>query len=91
VLEKIAETEGLEVTDDDITEVIKRDAGELGRDYLQILADIEKAGRLEALRDEMLVGKAADFVAENAVAVPMTEAEEAAAEESADVVDPEAD
>ena len=33
--------------------------------------------------------KAADFVAESAVAVPMTEAEEAAAEESADAVDPE--
>jgi trigger factor len=91
VLEKIAETEGLEVTDDDITEIVKRDAGELGRDYLQILADIEKSGRREALRDELLVGKAADFVADNAVAVPMTEAEEAAAEESADAVDPEAD
>jgi hypothetical protein len=39
----------------------------------------------------MLVAKAADFVADNAVAVPMTEAEEAAAEESADAVDPEAD
>ena len=39
----------------------------------------------------MLVAKAADFVADAAVAVPMTEAEEAAAEESADAVDPEAD
>jgi trigger factor len=91
VLEKIAETEALEVTDDDITEVVKSDAEALGRDYLQLLADLEKSGRREALRDEMLVAKAADFVAESAVAVPMTEAEEAAAEESADVVDPEAD
>jgi trigger factor len=91
VLEKIAEAEGLEVTDDDIAEVVKSDAEALGRDYLQLLADLEKSGRREALRDEMLVAKAADFVADNAVAVPMTEAEEAAAEESADVVDPEAD
>jgi trigger factor len=91
VLEEIAKAEALEVTDDDITEVVKRDAEALGRDYLQLLADLEKSGRREALRDEMLVAKAADFVADSAVAVPMTEAEEAAAEESADAVDPEAD
>jgi trigger factor len=91
VLEKIAEAESLEVTDEDITEVVKSDAEALGRDYLQLLADLEKSGRREALRDEMLVAKAADFVADSAVAVPMTEAEEAAAEESADAVDPEAD
>jgi trigger factor len=91
VLEAIAQAEALEVTDEDITEVVKHDAEALGRDYLQLLADLEKSGRREALRDEMLVAKAADFVAEAAVAVPMTEAEEAAAEESADAVDPEAD
>ncbi len=91
VLEEIARAEALEVTDDDITEVVKRDAEALGRDYLQLLADLEKSGRREALRDEMLVAKAADFVADSAVAVPMTEAEVAAAEESADAVDPEAD
>jgi trigger factor len=91
VLEKIAETEGLEVSDEDITEVVKSDAEALGRDYLQLLADLEKSGRREALRDEMLVAKAADLVADSAVAVPMTEAEEAAAEESADAVDPEAE
>jgi trigger factor len=91
VLEAIAEAEKLEVGDDDITEVVKRDAEALGRDYLQLLADLEKSGRREALRDEMLVAKAADLVADAAVAVPMTEAEEAAAEESADAVDPDAD
>jgi trigger factor len=91
VLEEIARAEALEVTDEDITEVVKRDAEAMGRDYLQLLSDLEKSGRREALRDEMLVAKAADFVAESAVAVPMTEAEEAAAEESADAVDPEAD
>jgi trigger factor len=89
VLEAIAQAEALEVTDEDITEVVKHDAEALGRDYLQLLADLEKSGRREALRDEMLVAKAADFVADAAVAVPMTEAEEAAAEESADAVDPE--
>lgn len=91
VLEAIAQAEALEVTDEDITEVVKHDAEALGRDHLQLLADLEKSGRREALRDEMLVAKAADFVADTSVAVPMTEAEEAAAEESADAVDPEAD
>ncbi len=91
VLEAIAQAEDLEVTDDDIAEVVKHDAEALGRDHLQLLADLEKSGRREALRDEMLVAKAADLVADSSVAVPMTEAEEAAAEESADAVDPEAD
>jgi trigger factor len=91
VLEAIAAAEELVVTDDDIAEVVKHDAEALGRDHLQLLADLEKSGRREALRDEMLVAKAADFVADSAVAVPLTEAEEAAAEESAEVVDPEAE
>ena len=83
VLEAIAQAEDLEVTDEDIAEVVKHDAEALGRDHLQLLADLEKSGRREALRDEMLVAKAADLVADASVAVPMTEAEEAAAEESA--------
>jgi trigger factor len=91
VLEAIAEAEKLEITDDDIAAVVKRDAEALGRDHLQLLADLEKSGRREALRDEMLVAKAADFVADAAVPVPMTEAEVAAAEESADAVDPDDD
>jgi hypothetical protein len=57
----------------------------LGRDHLQLLADLEKSGRREALRDEMLLAKTVDFVADAAVPVPMTEAEEeAAAEDAAD-------
>jgi trigger factor len=91
VLEATAEAENLEVTDDDIAEVVRHDAEALGRDYLQLLGDLEKSGRREALRDEMLVAKAADFVADSSVSVPMTEAEVAAAEESAEAVDPEAD
>jgi trigger factor len=88
VLEAIAEAEKLEIGDDEITEVIKRDAEALGRDYLQLLADLEKSGRREALRDEMLLAKTVDFVADVAVPVPMTEAEEeAAAEDAADADD----
>ena len=77
VLEAIAEAEELEVSDDEIADVVKHDAEALGRDHLQLLADLEKSGRQEALRDEMLVAKTVDFVADASVAVPMTEAEEA--------------
>ena len=45
VLEKIAEAEALEVTDDDITEIIKSDAEALGSDYLQLLADLREVGQ----------------------------------------------
>lgn len=70
VLEAIAEAEGLSVSDDEIAEVVKRDAELLGRDHLQLLADLEKSGRREALRAEMLLAKAADFVAGQAVPAP---------------------
>jgi trigger factor len=90
VLEAIAEAEELEISDDEITEVVKRDAEALGRDHLQLLGDLEKSGRREALRDEMLLAKTVDFVADAAVPVPMTEAEEeAAAEAAADAADDE--
>ena len=88
--EAIAEAEKLEISDDEIIEVVKRDAEALGRDHLQLLADLEKSGRREALRDEMLLAKTVDFVADAAVPVPMTEAEEeAAAEDAADAADDE--
>jgi len=83
VLEAIAEAEKLEISDDEITDVVKRDAEALGRDHLQLLADLEKSGRREPLRDEMLLAKTVDFVADAAAPVPMTEAEEEAAAEAA--------
>ena len=92
VLEAIAEDEKLEISDDEITDVVKRDAEALGRDHLQLLGDLEKSGRREALRDEMLLAKTVDFVADAAESVPMTEAEEeAAAEAAADAAEDEDD
>jgi trigger factor len=87
VMEAIAAAEKLEVTDDDILEMVKRDAEALGRDHLQLINDLRESGRQEALRAEMLVAKAVDFVAESSVVVPMTAAEEAAAEDAAEAGD----
>jgi trigger factor len=71
VLEAVAEAEGLSVSDDEITEAVKRDAEALGRDHLQLLADLRESGRQEALRAELLVAKAVDFIADAAVPIDM--------------------
>jgi len=91
VLEQIAEAEDLSVSDDEMLEVIKADAAALERDPLQLIADLRESGRQEAVRDEMLLAKTVDFVADASVAVEMTEADEAAAEDAADAADTDLD
>jgi len=91
VLEEVAKAEGLSVSDDEMLEVIKADAAALERDPLQLIADLRESGRQEAVRDEMLLAKTVDFVADASVPVEMTEADEAAAEDAADAADTAAD
>ncbi len=91
VLEQIAKAESLSVSDDEMLEVIKTDAAALEGDPLQLIADLRESGRQEAVRDEMLLAKTVDFVADASVPVEMTEADEAAAEDAADAADTAAD
>ena len=91
VLDAIAAAEELSVSDDEMLEIIRSDAKALDRDPLQLIADLRESGRQEAVRAEMLLAKTVDFVAEQSVAVEMTEADEAAAEDAADAADTEAD
>jgi trigger factor len=91
VLEEIAKAEGLSVSDDDMLAAIKVEAEALDRDPLQVIADLRESGRQEPVRDEMLVAKAVDLVADASVAVELTEADEAAAEDAADAADTESD
>jgi len=91
VLEQIAKAEDLSVSDDEMLEVIKADAAALERDPLQLIADLRESGRQEAVRDEMLLAKTVDFVADASVAVEMTAADEAAAEAAADAADTDLD
>jgi len=84
VLDAIAAAEELSVSDDEMLEMIRSDAKALDRDPLQLIADLRESGRQEAVRAEMLLAKTVDFVAEQSVAVEMTEADEAAAEDAAD-------
>ena len=87
VLEEIAKAEELSVSDDEMLEAIKADAAALERDPLQLIADLRESGRQEAVRDEMLLAKTVDFVADASVPVEMTEADEAALEDAADAAD----
>lgn len=91
VLEEIAKAEGLSVSDDEMLEGIKADAAALERDPLQLISDLRESGRQEAVRDEMLLAKTVDFVADASAPVEMTEADEAAAEDAADAADTAAD
>src|SRR5665648_1164282 len=91
VLEEIAKAEGLSMSDDEMLQAIKADAAALERDPLQLIADLRESGRQEAVRDEMLLAKAVDFVADASATVEMTEADEAAAEDAADAADTAAD
>jgi trigger factor len=91
VLEEIAKAEDLSVSDNEMLEVIRADAAALERDPLQLIADLRESGRQEAVRDEMLLAKTVDFVADASAPVAMTEADEAAAEDAADAADTAAD
>ncbi|MBN2203626.1 MAG: trigger factor [Thermoleophilia bacterium] len=85
VLEAVIEAEGLEVSDDEIRERIKTDAELLGRDPNQLVLDVYKSGRHEQLREELLIAKAVDVIAESAVPVPLEDDESAAGGAAADV------
>ena len=71
VIEAIIEAEGLEASDDEVRERIKTDAEILGRDANQLVLEVYKSGRHEQLREELLMAKAIDLVAESAVPVPL--------------------
>ncbi len=89
VIEAIIEAEGLEATDDEVRERIKADAEILGRDASQLVLEVQKSGRHEQLREELLMAKAIDLVAESAVPVPLEdEAGETEGAEAAEAEEP---
>jgi trigger factor len=89
VLEAVVQAEGLEVSDDEVRERIKVDAEILGRDPSQLVLDVYKSGRHEQLREELLMAKAIDLIAESAVPVPLEDdAENGDVDEAAETEDP---
>lgn len=72
VLEKVAQVEGLEVTEEDVENEIAAMAKSYNMDVEQVkqfIGDAEK----ETIRRDLLVQKAADFIGENAVEVEEAE------------------
>ncbi len=82
VLQKIAEDEKLEVTDDDIDAEIDRIAARTDESPRKVRARLEREDMLESLAAELLESKALDLILDNAEYedVPLTQAE--AAEET---------
>jgi trigger factor len=75
VVDAVVKAEGLEVSDDELRERIKADAELLGRDANQLVLDLYKSGRHEMLREELLMAKAVDLIADHAEPVPLTDEE----------------
>ena len=89
-LEKIAEVEKIEVTDEDLDAEIERMAGQYGLE-VDKMKDIFAGEERENLRSDLQVRKAADFLAEHAVEVePKVEEEAPDAEAIADAAIAEA-
>jgi trigger factor len=66
VLQKIAEVEKIEVTDDDIEEEIERIAEQNGESPRRVRARLEKEDLMEALAAELIERKALDLILDNA-------------------------
>ena len=84
VIDAVREAESLEVSDDEVRERIQRDAVVLQRDPNQLVIDAYASGRQELVRDELLMTKAIDVLADNAIVTevePVLEVEEEAGAE----------
>jgi trigger factor len=68
-LRAIAQAENLEITDHDLEHELEHIAGHLDRTPDEVRADFEQAGRMPALRADLLKNKALDWVTERAKVV----------------------
>jgi trigger factor len=67
VLQKIAETEKIEIEDADIDTEIQRIAARTGESFRKVKAQMEREEMIEALATDLLERKALDVVLNNAV------------------------
>jgi trigger factor len=67
VLQKIAETEKIEIEDADIDAEIQRIAAQSGESFRKVKAQMEREDMIEALATDLLERKALDVVLNNAV------------------------
>jgi trigger factor len=75
VLEAVADAEGVEVTDDELLEVLERSAAREGQKPGKLLARLKQSGRDVALRRDLRLRKAVDVVADSAVPIDAGQAD----------------
>ncbi len=94
LVDALAEKEKLEISDDDLAERVGEMAATQGSAPARLRAELEKSGRLEGLRFQLLQEKVLDFLVDRAVVTELTteeyatmkaeEAKEAQVDEDAD-------
>src|SRR3712207_3849916 len=84
VLDAVAEAEGIQADEDAVMHEIQHLAEDSDRSPEEIAATLRANGTYALLEEEISRQKALDFLAENAVPVPMPEEEEEVAEETAE-------
>lgn len=70
VVERVAETQGLQATEEELDERIEEIAGKNDTSPSQVYARLQKAGRLEALEREITEGKVFEFLKSKSEIVP---------------------
>lgn len=70
VLEAVAEKEKIEVTDAEIDEEIRKAAPRMNKEPEELITEMREKGRTGIVRDDLIQRKAADYIADHAVAVP---------------------
>ena len=75
VVEAVADTEGIEVSDEEVEEQVRADAEETGRAPDRLLHDLQHHGGWEALRQDLRLKQAVEVLTSRNTAIPMEQAE----------------
>ncbi len=71
VVEAVAETEQVAVSDEEVENQVRIDAEAAGRDADELLRELNKYGGFETLRDDMVMRKTVDLLIEHSTAIPV--------------------
>ena len=75
VVEAVAETESIAISDEEVDVQVRNDALAAGRDPEALLIELRKADGVEALREDLVMRRAVDFLIEQTNAIPVGLAE----------------
>lgn len=87
VLDAVAKAEGIEATDEEVSALAGQMAAVAKVDAKAFENRLRKSGRIEALREQIVRDKAADFIVKNAVPTEPTPTAEAEGPAAADEVE----